>query len=270
MVEKILKKIKSLPPLPESVSRVRQICNDPEGTVKELVPIVKQDPMFTADILKAANSPLYGFSRQITSIDQAVALFGMGTIQGFAISYAVRKSFPVTLSPYGVGHSHLMEVSTLQNALTLQWGKNQVAAHRAEMMTTSLLMELGKVIASLILEEEGKTDAFKAAIRNAKTLEEIAETEKRFLDITSEWIAALMFKHWKFHDTMVSMMRFVEHPDEAPETLRRHTEILSVVKEAVPFMQPLCEECVQSAYEKADRYGLEAQTLHEAIEKIGK
>ncbi|BBG65423.1 hypothetical protein NNO_0720 [Hydrogenimonas sp.] len=270
MVEKILKKIKSLPPLPESVNRVRQICEDPEGTVKELVPVVKQDPMFTADILKAANSPLYGFSRQITSIDQAIALFGMGTIQGFAISYAVRKSFPVNLSPYGAGPSHLMEVSTLQNALTLQWGKSQVSTHRAEMMTLSLLMELGKVVASLILEEEGKADAFKAEIKSAKTIEEIAETEKRFLDITSEWIAALMFKQWKFHDTMVSMMRFVHNPEEAPEQIIRHAEILSVVKEAVPFMQPLCEECVQSAYDKADSFGLQAETLHEAIEKIGK
>ncbi len=270
MVEKILKKVKSLPPLPESVSKVRQICNDPEGTVRELVPVVKQDPMFTADILKAANSPLYGFSRQITSIDQAVALFGMGTIQGFAISYAVRKSFPVSLSPYGVSHSHLMEISTLQNALTLQWGKNQVASHRAEMMTTSLLMELGKVVASIILEEEGKSEAFKSAIRDARTAEEIAKTEKEFLDITSEWIAGLMFKHWKFHDTMVSMMRYLQQPQEAPETIRRHAEILHVVKEAIPFMKPMCEECIQSAYEKADRFGLDAQTLQEVIEKIGR
>ncbi len=269
MVEKILKKIKSLPPLPESVNRVRQICNDPEGTVKELIPVVKKDPMFTADILKAANSPLYGFSQQITSIDQAVALFGMGTIQGFAISYAVRKSFPATLSPYGVGASHLMEVSTLQNALALQWGKSQVTTHRDEMITLSLLMELGKVVASITLEEAGKAETFKSEITEAKTLGEIAETEKRFLDITSEWIAALMFKHWKFHESMISMMRYIHDPEDAPEQLRLQTEILSVVKEAVPFLKPLCEECVQSAYEKADRYGLQAQRLHEVIEKLG-
>jgi len=131
--------------------------------------------------------------------------------------------------------------------LTLQWGKNQISTHRAETMTLSLLMELGKVVASITLEEEGKRDAFRAEISAAKTLEEIAETEKRFLDITSEWIAALMFKHWKFHESMVSMMRFVHTPEDAPEQLRR-----------------------QSAYERADRYGLQTQTLHEAIEKIGR
>ncbi|MCF6201106.1 MAG: HDOD domain-containing protein [Hydrogenimonas sp.] len=270
MVEKVLRKIKSLPPLPESVNRVRQICDDPNGTIKELVPIVKEDPMFTADILKAANSPLYGFSRQITSIDQAVALFGMGTIQGFAISYAIRESFPINLSPYGVSQSQLLKVSALQNSLTLHWGKKQVATHKAEMMTTSLLMELGKVVSSAVLEEEGKSGSFGKEIKNAKTAEEIAKVEKRFLDITSEWIAALMFKQWKFHDAMVSMLRFIERPEEAPENIRRHVEILSVVKEATPLLRPLSEESLQSAYEKADSYGLEAETLHEAIEKISK
>ncbi|WP_201353565.1 HDOD domain-containing protein [Hydrogenimonas urashimensis] len=268
MVEKIIKKVKSLPPLPESVNKVRMICNDPEGTIKELVPIVKQDPMFTADILKAANSPLYGFSRQITSIDQAVALFGMGTIQGFAISYAVRKSFPIDLSPYGSTHTHLTEVSSLQNALTLQWGKNQIATHQAEMMTLSLLMELGKVVASIVLKEENKDRAFTQAIAEAETSEEIVAVEKEHLGISSEWIAALMFKHWQFSEKMIEMMRFLTTPEEASEEIRKHTQILHVVKEAVPFTRPLCEACVQSAYEKADRYGLDAETLHATIEKI--
>jgi len=270
MVEKIIKKVKSLPPLPESVNSVRQICNNPEGTIKELVPIVKQDPMFTADILKAANSPLYGFSRQITSIDQAVALFGMGTIQGFAISYAIRNSFPIDLSPYGVTHSHLLEVSSLQNALTLQWGKDQVATHQAEMMTLSLLMELGKVVASIVLDEENKTQSFQRAMKETETAEDVDEIEKRFLGITSEWIAALMFKHWQFSDKMIEMMRYMMTPEEAPEEIRKHTEILHIVKEAIPFIHPLCEPCVQSAYEKADRFGLDAETLHATIEKITK
>ncbi|WP_457596210.1 HDOD domain-containing protein [Hydrogenimonas sp.] len=268
MVEEIVKKIKSLPPLPESVSKVRQICNDPDGTIKELVPIVKADPMFTADILKAANSPLYGFSRQISSIDQAVALFGMGTIQGFAISYAVRRAFPIDLSAYGVGHTHLMKVSSLQNALALQWGRGQIETHQAETMTVSLLMELGKVVAAQVLEEAGRTEAFAQALQKAETADELDAVEKEFLGITSEWVAALMFKHWQFSDAMIEMMRHVMSPDEAPEKLAKQTRILHVVKEAVPFRHPLCEACVQSAYEAADRFGLDAESLKEAVEKI--
>ena len=268
MVEKVIRKIKSLPPLPESVMKVREICNNPEGTIKELVPIVKQDPMFTADILKAANSPLYGFSRQITSIDQAISLFGMGTIQGFAISYAIRKSLPIDLTPYGATPAELTRVSTLQNALTHQWGRRQVETHQSEMMTISLLMELGKVVASMVLIEEEKAEEFKADLQNAETMEEIAAVEKRYLDISSEWIAALMFKHWQFTDVMIEMMHHLLEPTQIPENIRKHTEILYVVKEAAPLTHPLCEACVQSAYEAADRFGLDAEHLSGAVESV--
>ncbi len=268
MVEKIIRKIKSLPPLPESVMKVREICNDPEGTVKQLIPIVKQDPMFTADILKAANSPLYGFSRQITSIDQAISLFGMGTIQGFAISYAIRKGLPIDLTPYDATPARFTHISWLQNALAYQWGRPQVETHRSELMTISLLMELGKVVASMVLIEEGKTDAFKSAVTEAEMAEDIARVEKEFLNITSEWIAALMFKHWQFNETMIEMMHHLFEAHKAPENIRKHTQILYVVKEAVPLTHPLCGHCVQSAYESADRYGLDAESLSGAIEIV--
>jgi HD-like signal output (HDOD) protein len=268
MVEKIIKKIKSLPPLPESVAKVRQICDDPEGSIKDLVPIIKSDPLFTADILKAANSPLYGFSRQITSVDQAISLFGMGTIQGFAISYAVRNTLPVNLRAYGATPGRLMEVSSLQNALTLQWGKPQVNVHQQEMMTISLLMELGKVVASVVLDESNQTEPFAEAVAKAETAEDIIRTEKEYLGISSEWIAALMFKHWQFHNLMIDMMRHVLDPEKAEDSIKRHTQILHIVKEAIPFTKPLCETCLQSAYEKADRFGLDTQALQRTLENL--
>ncbi len=77
-----------------------------------------------------------------------------------------------------------------------------------------------------------------------------------------------MFQHWQFREKRIEMLRDLMTPEEAPEEIRRHTEILHVVKEAIPFTRPLCEPCVQSAYEKADRFGLDAETLHETIEKI--
>ncbi|WP_456322476.1 HDOD domain-containing protein [Hydrogenimonas sp.] len=268
MVEKIIKKIKSLPPLPESVAKVRRICDDPEGSIKDLVPVIKSDPLFTADILKAANSPLYGFSRQITSIDQAISLFGMGTIQGFAISYAIRNTMPVDLGAYNASSGRLMDVSSLQNSLTLHWGKELVTAHRQEMMTVSLLMELGKVVASVVLDESNQTEPFAKAIKNAETSEEIIHIEKEFLGISSEWIAALMFKHWQFHRLMIEMMRHVLDPLKADDTVKRHTQILHVVKEAIPFTKPMCDACIQSAYEKADHFGFDTAALQRAIESM--
>ncbi|SFO92777.1 HDOD domain-containing protein [Hydrogenimonas thermophila] len=268
MIEKIIKKIRSLPPLPESVQRVREVCSNPEGTVKDLIPVIKQDPMFTADILKAANSPLYGFSKQIASIDQAVSLFGMGTIQGFAIAYAMRKSFSVDLSVYGINSNDLTNVSTMQNALICNWGKFQVFTYKDEMTTLSLIMELGKMIAAKIIEENNKTEIFKDEMSKVRTYKEILGVEKEFLSISSEQINAMMFKHWKFSETMIEIMQHIVEPEKADEDVKKHTQILRVAKEAIPVTSPLCEKSIGLALEKCKEYKLDYQSLNSEIKAL--
>ena len=123
MNDNIIKKIKTLPPLPKSVIDIQKITSDPNGSIADLIKVVKEDPMLTANLLKAANSPLYGFSRQIKNVDQAVSLFGMSTVKGFAVASAVRNSMKIDLSAYGISESHFVSITQMQNALIVNWYK---------------------------------------------------------------------------------------------------------------------------------------------------
>lgn len=268
VVESIVAKIKSLPPLPQSIAQVQAICNDPEGSVKELIPIIETDPMFMADILKAANSPLYGFSRQITTIDQAVALFGMGTVQGFAISYAVRKTVAASLRPYNVSEKTLLNVAFMQSSLVFRWGKPQVSTYQNELQSISMLMELGKLVAARELAETGRAETFSDSLTQCQMLEEITRLELEYLKISSEWIGALMFKHWQFSEIMVALMRYAVDPAKAPESLRKHAQILHVAKEAFPLSRPGCESCLQQAFDLADNYNLNVEKLKSTVELV--
>lgn len=268
MTEKLIKKIKSLPPLPESVMKVREICHDPDGSVADLVPAIKQDPMFTADILKAANSPLYGFSKEITTIDQAVSLFGMGSIEGFAVSYAMRKNFPADLSMYGINLNRLTEISEMQNALTNRWGRSQVSEYKNELSTISMLMELGKMVSAVILKENGKTDEFKETISSATTLRDIFVIEKKFLSVPSEQIVSLIFKFWKFNDILIKITETILNPQKADDKLKKHAMVLRVVKEAIPVTAPYSPDAIDFAIKKAKEYNLDVNSLEDAIEKL--
>ena len=93
MNDAIYKSIKSLPPLDETIIKIQQICSSDDSDIAELISVIHQDPMLTANILRSANSPLYGFSREIADINRAVALFGMATIRGFALAGTIKKSF---------------------------------------------------------------------------------------------------------------------------------------------------------------------------------
>ena len=93
MHDKIMQTIKSLPPLPKTILDVQRLSTNPEASIGDLVKIISKDPMIVADLLKAANSPLYGFAKEINKPSQAVALFGMSMTRSIALSNAIRKLY---------------------------------------------------------------------------------------------------------------------------------------------------------------------------------
>ena len=91
--------------------QIEAVYQNTNSGFNDMVKILEKDPLLTADILKAANSPLYGFSREINAISQAVGLFGMGTVRGFALASIVKKSFELNLSPYGITNEMFSNLS---------------------------------------------------------------------------------------------------------------------------------------------------------------
>lgn len=148
MNEAITKKIKALPPLPESVTKIQTICNNPDSSISDLIKVVEKDPLLTANLLKAANSPLYGFSKEIKNIQQAVSLFGMATVKGFAIANAVRSSFKIDLTPYHLTKENFLKISELQNSLAINWVSKIDRKMLDVLATASFLIEIGKVVVS--------------------------------------------------------------------------------------------------------------------------
>ncbi len=77
-----------------------------------------------------------------------------------------------------------------------------------------------------------------------------------------------MFKHWKYNEKMIEIMHNILEPQKADDSIKKHTQILRVVKEALPITSPLSEENIQIAIKKANEYGLDAQNLKKAIESL--
>jgi len=101
--EIITEKIDKIPPLPDTVVEIENICNNENSTVQDIVKIVEIDPILTAKILKVANSPYYGFTSKITNITDAVALLGINTILTFAMETALKNQFQkIDLTPYSL------------------------------------------------------------------------------------------------------------------------------------------------------------------------
>jgi len=260
----ILEKVKSFPPLDDTVSKVMAICNDENGSVGELAKAVESDPMTMANILKAANSPLYGFSREVKSITQAVSIFGMDTVKGFAFSSFLQKKLDLNIKPYGLNDKEFIALTEVQNSFTVNWMKKDRS--KLDILSlTSFLMDMGKIIISNLLKENGTEDAFKAKADQTQTLLELEEVEREFCDISNEEITAIVFEEWNFDKNMCDAIRYLNHPENAPEEIRVYSQILQVVKTLTTTQQIDQDTKIANARSLVEKYSLDSTSFEEAL-----
>jgi HD-like signal output (HDOD) protein len=144
MKSSIINSIKSLPPLPKTVIDMQRVCNDPDASIHDLVKTVETDPMIVANLLKAANSPLYSFRREINNVAQAVSLFGMSMTRSIGVGNSVRKLLNVDMEPYGISSERFAEISSMQAALMHHWYSKLDRVKADILILASFLKEPGK------------------------------------------------------------------------------------------------------------------------------
>ena len=76
-----LRLVKSLPSPPEQINHVLVAIDSSSSVDYNIVEIIQYDPSMALSVLKVANSPLYGYSTKISSLQQAADLLGTGTIK---------------------------------------------------------------------------------------------------------------------------------------------------------------------------------------------
>jgi HD-like signal output (HDOD) protein len=169
----MINEIKSLPPLPSSVIKIQELCGERDVNISKLIDVIEKDPMLSANILKSVNSPLYGMSKEITSIRQAVTLFGVSMVRGFAVSSSIKKAVNIDFSPYGIGIEELGEVSTMQLALVREWYSRVDKSLLQSLMEGAFLMELGKLIVAIKLSSNSQGEAFAQQLAEGKNIQEL-------------------------------------------------------------------------------------------------
>lgn len=82
-----------LRPLPAIAAKVSEACNDQNFNTRDLAELVECDPAFTSKILSVVNSSMFGYSREVSSVKQALVVLGRKTVSELAICVATQKVF---------------------------------------------------------------------------------------------------------------------------------------------------------------------------------
>lgn len=268
MDDSILLKIKALPPLDDTVIKIQSICMDKESSLADLSKTIEQDPMLTANILKAANSPLYGFSREVKNINHAVSLFGMATVRGFALSSAIRQNIKIDFSPYGITNDQFLKISTLQSSLMLNWYSKVDRKMLDILIPASFLMEIGKIILAHEVIDAKEQDSFLQSIKSVSNPKDLSVIERDKFGIDNEEIASKIFEQWNLELELVEAIRYSNTPTQAPTHIQPYAKPLYVVKDAVNIYDSLSSLSIERSIATAQNLGFDKNIYVEAVSKV--
>lgn len=89
-----IQKTDYLPPMPAIAQEILIASNDENSDMDDIARIIKKDPALTAKILGMANSAFFGFSRNVSTIEEAIInVLGLDLVKGFALSLAMSSVF---------------------------------------------------------------------------------------------------------------------------------------------------------------------------------
>lgn len=201
----------SLKPFPANALKLIEISKDPNVPTDQILELVEREPAIAARILAVANSPLYGYSRQIDSISQAIIIVGIRHITQLAISFSTDTLYsdsctdPEYTQHFQRLYTHSLGCAVLARELTA----HQDVVNGTEAFLHGLLHNIGKLIFCTVVPDYFRKLDGLAANENIIALE-----EKHF-GISHEEIGSLCARQWGFPEEIVcTIARHHGSPDE--------------------------------------------------------
>lgn len=261
----LIARIDSLPPLPESVLKIEKLFQAEFPDINQLVEVITHDPSLTADILSKVNAPLYGFSKTIVSVHQAVTLFGAPQIRSIVLSSSIQRSFDIDLSPYNITTAMFSKICTTQSELLFQWYMNIDVNIARDLTPIAFLMETGKILIAKEVIENEKTEQFQNDI---SVYENISDVETIYTMMNTAQINALIFKHLNLNDSFSESMKYLSSEQEIPINMQESVTILHIIQTAINVEEQLTDSSLEKAFELLEQNNYKTDSFERVAKRI--
>ncbi len=91
-VDELVRRARSLYSLPAVAAEVIQLTSNPQVDARALKECIQTDPALTAKILRVVNSSLFGLSREVCDLNQALALLGTKPLKLLVLGFSLPEN----------------------------------------------------------------------------------------------------------------------------------------------------------------------------------
>lgn len=207
-----IERITELPAMPTLAQKIIQLNANPYAHAEDLAKLIERDPSLSAQIVRYAQSPLYGYQGKVISVRQAISrVLGYDMVMNIALGIAATRPFKVPAEvPLGLNAfwRHATYTAALAQALCSAVPRG-VRPRPGMAYLAGLLHNFGFLLLGHLFPKEF------AILHNAVRQEPqtpVLELEQRLLGVTHMELGAWLMEAWNMPQEVIVTQREHHNP----------------------------------------------------------
>lgn len=216
-LQKEMTRVAEISSLPEITTRIIEVVENPRATAHDMHEIVKNDPALAAKILKVVNSAFYGLPSQISSLDRAIVMLGMGAVKNIALAASLARLFrPHPICDQFSARdlwTHCIAVGVASKLLAAAGGLGQ----NDEYFVAGLVHDMGLLTAHQLFPDQLRQVAERCLTASG----EFCALEQTFVGADHQAFGAALATKWKFPPNLRYSISYHHDPDGLKPEFRK-------------------------------------------------
>lgn len=253
-----------LPALPQTAIRLLELSQDSSNGPAEFARPIEADAGLMGQVLRFVNSSYFGFSREISSIQQALALVGVRTIKNFALWSAVFSLVPdPKFGPFDL--KKLWQDSLRRAVFARVLGRSLKLVNAEDLFAAALLQDMAIPLLLKELPEQYEALIERRGTENLR----LSQLEREIFGWDHAQAAAALVRNWRL-------------PEEFAVLIERHTNFDELINSNPPKHDAACvalasllPSCQDDSWEERQEFldgfnSLSASAIEQLLEESDK
>ncbi|MCL1980959.1 MAG: GGDEF domain-containing protein [Proteobacteria bacterium] len=218
---------KDLPTLPFIAAKLLELTALPEVALTDITDLISQDMALSTKVLRVANSALFSFPNQISSIKQAVSILGLNAVRSLVLSFSL-LSFSSTPKSSSFDLEHFWERSLIEAAAARLIFEQVADTDSEEVFTCGLLQNIGQLVLAITLPQEYDQVLGRIAEGSGQAAShaDCTAIERDILGMSHPEVGYAVAKNWEFPENLLLPIKYHHDPCSFTGTFLRHQQII--------------------------------------------
>lgn len=208
--DRIFRTLKDLPPMPKVAQKARKILSNPNSSFIDLAKVIETDQGIVTRILKLANSPYYGLSGNVSSVQHASVVLGGKTLMELLNLACSSEILGKTLKGYDLDAGDLWVHSLAVASGSAVLARKVNPPLEQDAFAAGLIHDVGKIILDPYVFE--RKEEFRSFVESGR--ESFLYAEKEILGFDHAELASEVCEQWQIPGHITRSIR--HHHDPAP------------------------------------------------------